>query len=52
MSAVLVHTLVVIAALAAYTVLTVTGNDGNPVFAFLGGQAAGGFVQAKTSATG
>jgi hypothetical protein len=46
MSAAVLHTFVVVAALASYTILTLAGVDGNPVFAFIGGQAVGGVAQA------
>lgn len=42
----LIHLGLVVAALAAYVALTVTGNDGTPVFVFIGGQLAGAAVQA------
>lgn len=46
MRASLIHAALVVAALAAYVALTVTGNDGTPVFVFTGGQLAGAVVQA------
>jgi hypothetical protein len=42
------HVVVLALAIAAYVVLTVTGHDGNPVFVFIGGQAVGAAVQAKS----
>lgn len=49
MNAAILHTAIVIAAVCAYVILTALGHDGNAVFAFLGGQAAGGIVQAKAT---
>lgn len=48
LTAPLVHVLLVVAALAAYVLLTVSGNDGNPVFVFVGGQLTGAAIQATT----
>jgi hypothetical protein len=41
LSALILHTLLALAILAAYTALTVTGHDGNALLALLGGQALG-----------
>ena len=42
------HLGLVALAICGYIVLTITGNDGNPVFVFTAGQLAGAAVQAKT----
>lgn len=44
----LIHAGLIVAALVAYVLLTVTGNDGTPVFIFVGGQVAGAAIQATT----
>jgi hypothetical protein len=45
MNATLAHTILAVAVLIAYTVLTALGVDGNALFAILGGQALGAGVQ-------
>lgn len=45
----LIHLGVIVAAIIAYVVLTVTGHDGNPVFIFIGGQIAGAAIQNATT---
>lgn len=50
MTAVL-HTVVAIAIIACYTVLTALGHDGTPVLTLLGGQALGAGAQALGSRT-
>jgi len=48
MNSAVIHLLVLAIAIAAYVVLTITGNDGNPVFVFIAGQAVGAGVQKAT----
>lgn len=46
------HTLVVLVLIAAAVVLTVTGHDGTPAWAALGGYAGGSAFQAVTTPKG
>lgn len=43
------HAALLAIAIIAYVVLTVTGNDGNPVFIFIAGQGAGYAIQNVSS---
>lgn len=40
------HTLLALALVVSYTILTALGHDGSPALYILGGQAAGGMIQA------
>lgn len=44
-TATLLHTIIAILIIAAYTVLTALGHDGNTLLALLGGQALGAGAQ-------
>lgn len=52
MAQLLAHTVVVVALVAAYTVVTVTGHDGTPMLGILGGYIAGAGAQAGFTRAG
>ncbi len=49
MSTAVLHTIIAVAVLAAYVVLTALGHDGNPVLGVLGGQFLGGIATEVTT---
>jgi hypothetical protein len=49
MSPSILHAIIVVAEIVAYTVLTVLGHDGNVIFAVFGGQAIGAVIQSVSS---